>query len=188
MPAYGGSVRRALLGWRRELGRSTHTHIGRLPLQAHPMNSFRIRTAAPADLDLVAPLFDAYRQFYEQAPDAAVARHFIRDRLQRDESTILLALNDKQQAVGFAQLYPIFCSIDAKPIYSLSDLFVVPEMRRSGAGRALLLAAERHARNTGRTRLELTTAHTNKTAQAVYESLGWRRDEVYAAYAKDVQT
>lgn len=151
------------------------------------MNSFRTRIATLADLEVVAPLFDAYRQFYEQAPDAAAARHFIRDRLQRDESVILLALNDAQQAVGFAQLYPIFCSIDAKPIYSLSDLFVLPEARRSGAGRALLLAAERHARNTGRVRLELTTARTNKTAQAAYESLGWQRDEVYWAYAKRVE-
>jgi ribosomal protein S18 acetylase RimI-like enzyme len=63
----------------------------------------------------------------------------------------------------------------------------VPEARRSGAGRALLQAAERHARNTGRTRLELTTARTNKTAQAAYESLGWQRDEVYFAYAKRVE-
>ena len=150
-------------------------------------HSLRTRIATLADLDAVAPLFDAYRQFYEQAPDAAAARHFIHDRLQRDESVILLALNANQQAVGFCQLYPIFCSIDAKPIYSLSDLFVVPEARRSGVGRALLQAAERHAKNTGRTRLELTTARTNKTAQAAYESLGWQRDEVYYAYAKGVQ-
>jgi ribosomal protein S18 acetylase RimI-like enzyme len=151
------------------------------------MNSIRTRIATLADLDIVAPLFDAYRQFYEQAPDAATARHFIRDRLQRDESTILLALNDAQQAIGFCQLYPIFCSIEAKPIYSLSDLFVLPEARRSGAGRALLLAAERHARNTGRAKLELTTARTNKTAQAAYESLGWQRDEVYFGYFKRVE-
>jgi hypothetical protein len=36
-------------------------------------------------------------------------------------------------------------------------------------------------------RLELTTARTNKTAQAAYESLGWQRDEVYYAYAKAVE-
>ncbi|MFG6485588.1 GNAT family N-acetyltransferase [Roseateles sp. BYS78W] len=151
------------------------------------MNTLRTRIATLADLEIVAPLFDAYRQFYEQAPDIAAARHFIRDRLQRDESVILLALDEAQQAIGFCQLYPIFCSIDAKPIYSLSDLFVAPEARRVGAGRALLQAAERHARNTGRTRLELTTARTNKTAQSVYESLGWQRDEVYYAYAKRVE-
>lgn len=146
-----------------------------------------IRIATLADLEVVAPLFDAYRQFYEQAPDLMAARHFIRDRLQRDESTVLLASNDAGQAVGFCQLYPLFCSIEARPIYSLSDLFVSPEARRTGVGRALLLAAERHARNTGRARLELTTARTNKTAQAAYESLGWQRDEVYFAYARRVE-
>ncbi len=151
------------------------------------MNTLRTRVASLADLDVVAPLFDAYRQFYEQAADAAAARHFIRDRMQRDESVILLALDEAQHAVGFCQLYPIFCSIEAKPIYSLSDLFVLPEARRLGAGRALLLAAERHARNTGRARLELTTARTNKVAQAAYESLGWRRDEIYCAYGKQVE-
>jgi len=151
------------------------------------MNTPRIRIATLADLEIVAPLFDAYRQFYEQAPDLMAARHFIRDRLQRDESTILLALDDAQQAIGFCQLYPLFCSITAKPIYQLSDLYVLPEARRTGAGRALLLAAGRHARNTGRVRLELTTARTNKTAQSVYESLGWQRDEVYFAYFKGVE-
>jgi len=151
------------------------------------MNLPPIRIATLADLEVVAPLFDAYRQFYEQAPDLMAARHFIRDRLQREESTVLLASNDAGQAMGFCQLYPIFCSIEARPIYSLSDLFVVPEARRKGIGRALLLAAERHARNTGRVRLELTTARTNKAAQAVYESLGWQRDDVYFAYFKGVE-
>lgn len=151
------------------------------------MNNTRTRIATLADLDLVAPLFDAYRQFYEQAPDATAARHFIRDRLQRDESVILLALDEAQRVVGFCQLYPLFCSIEARPIYQLSDLFVLPEARRSGAGRALLLAAERLARENGRVRLELTTARTNKTAQAAYESLGWQRDEIYHAYNKRVE-
>lgn len=151
------------------------------------MNSHRIRIATLADLEVVAPLFDAYRQFYEQAPDVAAARHFIRDRLQRDESVILLTVNEAQEVIGFCQLYPLFCSIDARPIYQLSDLYVAPEARRSGAGRALLLAAEHHAKSTGRARLELTTARTNQTAQSLYESLGWQRDEVYFAYARRVE-
>lgn len=151
------------------------------------MNMIRTRRATLADLDAVSPLFDAYRQFYEQAPDAVAARVFLRDRIQRDESVILVAVDEVGRIVGFAQLYPLFCSIEARPIYLLSDLFVQPEARRMGAGRALLLAAERHARETGRVRLELTTARTNRTAQAAYESLGWRRDEVYYAYAKPVE-
>ena len=38
------------------------------------MTSVHIRPATPADADTIAPLLDAYRQFYEQAPDLAGAR------------------------------------------------------------------------------------------------------------------
>ena len=147
----------------------------------------RTRTAALGDLDAVASLFDSYRQFYEQNPDPAGARRFIRERLQKAESVILLASGEAGRIVGFCQLYPIFCSIEAQPIYSLSDLFVIPQARRSGAGKALLLAAERLSGQTGRARMELTTAKTNKAAQSVYESLGWSRDEVFYAYSKRVE-
>lgn len=114
------------------------------------MKTTSIRTATLSDLDVVAPLFDAYRQFYEQAPDLALAQRFISDRMNRKESVILLASNPAGQAVGFCQLYPIFCSIEAQPIYSLSDLYVVPAARRTGTGRALLKAAQRYASEHGR--------------------------------------
>ena len=71
-------------------------------------------------------------------------------------------------------------------MYILSDLFVAPQARRSGAGRALLRAAEQHAAQTGRVKMELTTARTNKTAQAAYASLGWQLDEVFLGYGKRV--
>lgn len=150
------------------------------------MNSIQTRIATLADLDVIAPLFDAYRQFYEQAPDLALARDFIRERLQNNESVVLLASNEAQKVVGFCQLYPSFCSVEAKPIYSLYDLFVSPEARRSGAGKALLLAAEQLASERGKVRMDLTTARTNKPAQAAYESLGWIRDEIFYAYNKSV--
>ena len=88
--------------------------------------------------------------------------------------------------VGFCQLYPSFCSVEAKPIYVLYDLFVAPTTRKTGAGRALMLAAEARARADGKARTDLTTAKTNLRAQALYESLGWVRDEVFYAYNKAV--
>lgn len=150
------------------------------------MSTIRTRIATLSDLDVIAPLFDAYRQFYEQTSDLALAKSFIGDRLQNNESVVLLASNRAQQVVGFCQLYPTFCSVEAKPIYSLYDLFVSPEARRSGAGKVLLQAAERLASESGKARMDLTTARTNKPAQAAYESLGWVRDEVFYAYSKSV--
>jgi ribosomal protein S18 acetylase RimI-like enzyme len=150
------------------------------------MSTIQTRVATIADLDGVAPLFDAYRQFYEQAADLALARAFVGERLRKNESVVLLALDEAQKIVGFCQLYPTFCSVEAKPIYALYDLFVSQEARRSGAGTLLLQAAERLAAETGMSRMDLTTAKTNKPAQAAYELLGWTRDEVFYAYSKAV--
>ncbi len=145
-----------------------------------------IRLATLADLEPVAALFDAYRRFYEQAPDLALATGFIRERLQKQESVILLARDAQGQAIGFCQLYPSFCSVEARPIYALYDLYVAPVARRSGTGRALLQAAERLALEQGKARMDLTTAKTNRAAQSVYESLGWVRDEVFYAYSRQL--
>jgi ribosomal protein S18 acetylase RimI-like enzyme len=150
------------------------------------MNPVTTRTATLADLPIIAPLFDAYRQFYDQAPDLALATRFIRDRIQNSESVILLAVSADGQTIGFCQLYPTFCSVEANPIYSLYDLFVTPSARRSGAGKALLQAAEALAARDGKARLDLTTAKTNQPAQAAYEALGWVRDEVFYAYSRRV--
>ncbi len=141
------------------------------------------RLATLADADRIAPLFDAYRQFYEQVPDLPGARAFIHDRLSLGESEILLAETDRGVVIGFCQLYPTFCSVEARPIHVLYDLYVIPEARRSGAGRSLLLAAARVSADLGKARMDLTTARTNRTAQLLYESLGWVRDEVFLAYS-----
>lgn len=145
-----------------------------------------IRRATFADLEALAALFDGYRQFYEQTPDRTRARDFIAARLAKNESVLLLAEDEAGRALGFIQLYPSFCSISAAPIYILSDLFVDPAGRRAGTGRQLMRAAEATARADGMVRLDLTTAHTNSRAQALYESLGWQLDRVYRAYNKAI--
>jgi ribosomal protein S18 acetylase RimI-like enzyme len=154
--------------------------------------TIRIRPATLQDTAAVGALFDAYRQFYEQPADVALATRFIRERMEKGESVILVAEepgNDEAaRLVGFCQLYPSFCSVEARPIYTLYDLFVSPQARRTGAGRQLLLAAEAQARREGMARMDLTTARTNLAAQALYESLGWVRDEVFLAYSRAIPT
>lgn len=146
------------------------------------------RIATLADLEVAADLFDAYRQFYRKPPDRDLALGFIRARLQNNDSVILLATNSARQVVGFCQLYPTFCSVAAKPIYTLYDLFVAPAARRSGAGRALLTAAEKLATVNGKFRMDLSTARDNKAAQALYESLGWVRDDLFHVYSRSIKT
>jgi ribosomal protein S18 acetylase RimI-like enzyme len=147
----------------------------------------RTRLATLEDIEKLALLFDAYRQFYEQPSDLDRARKFIRDRIENTESDILLAINAYGEVLGFCQLYPTFCSVEAEPIYALYDLFVQPVARRSGAGKALLLAAEALAVKNGKVRMDLTTARTNLPAQAAYEQLGWVRDDVFYGYSKTIR-
>lgn len=151
------------------------------------MSHIQTRIATIGDLSVIASLFDAYRRFYEQPPDRALAESFIGDRIRNEESVILLAVAGDRDVVGFCQLYPTFCSVEAMPIYVLYDLFVTPTARRSGAGRALLQAAERLAAENGKVRMELATAKSNTPAQAAYESLGWVRDEVFYHYSKQIE-
>ena len=144
----------------------------------------KTRPAESKDLEAVAPLFDAYRQFYEKPADLALARRYLNERFQRRESVLLVAENADGEIVGFTQLYPAFCSVIADRTFVLYDLFVTPAERGTGAGRALMEAAEAHGRKAGAARLELSTAHTNKIGQALYESCGWVRDEAFFVYTK----
>jgi ribosomal protein S18 acetylase RimI-like enzyme len=152
------------------------------------MAAVRTRLATPGDLDRVAPLFDAYRQFYQRPADLALARSYLEERMRRQESVILVAEADAGRIVGFTQLYPTFCSVRAAPTFVLYDLFVAPEARGTGAGRALMQAAEEYAAGTGAARLELSTAKTNAVAQGLYESQGWQRDEAFFVYNKTLRS
>ncbi|HEV3200404.1 MAG TPA: GNAT family N-acetyltransferase [Bryobacteraceae bacterium] len=140
-----------------------------------------IRQAALGDLDVVVPLFDAYRRFYRLSSEAERARCFLRDRVGNNESVVFLAFVDSA-AVGFTQLYPSFSSGAMAPIFILNDLFVAPAARHCGVGSALLQAAAEHGRRVGAVRLVLSTEATNRTAQSLYERSGWKRDTVFWVY------
>jgi len=140
-----------------------------------------VRRATIADLDRLVQLFDAYRQFYRRPSDPEGARRFLAERMEREESVILLAV-ENATAIGFTQLFPSFSSGAMAPIFILNDLFVSQDARRCGVGSALLEAAAQFGRAEGALRLTLATEVTNTTARAVYEGLGWKRDEVFCVY------
>ena len=131
---------------------------------------------------LAAPLFDAYRQFYRQPSDLAGAAAFLRQRIERKESVVFLALLE-DAAVGFTQLYPCFSSASMKRLWILNDLYVAPEARRRGVAKALMERARRLALETSSESLALETAVDNHNAQRLYEQLGWIRDEEFFRYS-----
>ena len=143
------------------------------------METARIETtishAGPADLDALAVLFDAYRQFYGQPTDVSRARDWLRERLRFGESTVLVA-KQGEVTVGFAQLYAMFSSVHLARTWILNDLYVDQTARRSGAARALLDAATAYARAQGAAGISLETTVDNAPARALYRSAGWNED------------
>ena len=125
-----------------------------------------VRLAVIADIEQVAMLFDQYRQFYDQTADTALAKNFIANRFNNNDSVIIVAENSENKLVGFCQIYPSFCSLAAAKIGILYDLFVDTTNRKTGAGRALMLAAHEYAASNNMVRLDLTTAKNNAKAQA----------------------
>ena len=145
--------------------------------------NYTIKQADASHLDEVSRLFDLYRQFYECEPDLALARSFIEDRMRNGESTIFVALDGKL-GLGFVQLYPSFCSVEAIKIQVLYDLYVDQAVRHGGVGEALMNRASEFARNSGAARVDLSTAHSNVIGQHLYEKLGYRKtDEDFYSYS-----
>jgi len=138
--------------------------------------------AAQHDVDVIAPLFDAYRVFYEAASNLRASHNFITERLARDESVIFLARDGDHSAIGFAQLYPSFESVHMQRVWILNDLFVDPYARIGGVGAALMAVAERFARENDAAGLTLSTAVDNHAAQRLYERAGYVRDKAFLVY------
>lgn len=141
-----------------------------------------IVTANLTHLDDLATLFDNYRVFYQQSSDLAGSRQFLKARLEKGDSTILIATMDNKIA-GFTQLYPSFSSVAMRPIWVLNDLFVAEAYRGQSIARGLIGAAENFARESGAIRMVLETQSTNAKAQALYEKRGYIKDTEFYHYS-----
>ena len=146
----------------------------------------RVIRAGTEHLDVLTPLFDAYRQFYGQPPALEAAREFLSDRLAREQSVIFVAFDAGENGLGFTQLYPSFTSVHLKPLWILNDLYVAPEGRRRGVARALVKRARQHAGETGARGLELQTGRDNAPAQTLYRGLGWEEETEYLRFFLNV--
>lgn len=135
-----------------------------------------VHRATLADIDRIAPLFDAYRQFYAQPADLQRATDWLRARMEADESVVLVARDDAGRAVGFTQLYRNFSSVRTARAWVLNDLYVDAGARRCGAARALLDAAVAFARGDGAIVISLETSRDNAPARALYRAAGWSEE------------
>lgn len=132
-------------------------------------------------INLVLPLFNKYRKFYEVENRPEDAKAFIQERIEKNQSKIFLAIQE-EKAIGFTQLYPSFSSLSLKSVWILNDLFVEEDFRKRGVGKMLLDAAKDFAIKTKSKGLTLSTGIQNETAQNLYEKYGFIRNEHFYEY------
>jgi len=150
------------------------------------VNNITIKQIGLTEAHLVAGLFNQYRIFYKQFSDIGMAKAFIDERLQHNESIIFLAVEqDTHQPVGFTQLYPKYSSIRLSKNWILNDLYVDETYRKQGIGEKLIKTAMDFAKVNGSTFVQLETAVDNFNAQHLYESIGFIKqgnDEEFFLY------
>lgn len=131
------------------------------------------------EFETLLPLIAAYQRFYEvEDPSDERNRAFFARFLAPSEDGMLLrarAVDGEQPILGYACLYWHFSSLDPGETVLMNDLFVAPEARGRGVGRALIEAARAVARERGCKTLEWSTAPDNHTAQRLYDSTGASR-------------
>src|SRR6266480_1036194 len=136
-------------------------------------SDFGIRTARVEDVPVILQLIRDLAT-YERAPDEVTAtKEQLIDVLfgQRPSAEVLLAF-EGQSAVGFAVYFYNFSTWLGRPGLYLEDLFVKPEERGKGYGRALLVELAKIARDRACGRMEWAVLNWNEPAIKFYRTLG----------------
>jgi ribosomal protein S18 acetylase RimI-like enzyme len=136
--------------------------------------------ANPRDADAVVALLDAYARDPRGGgtPLADEVRQRLVAGLRTHPTTRIWLAIDGGECVGVCVAFTGFSTFQGRPLLNIHDLAVLPGQRNRGTGRALLAAAEAHARASGCCKLTLEVQEDNAPARHLYERFGFR-DVVY---------
>ncbi len=146
-----------------------------------------VRPAGEADLDTIIALVRGLAD-YEREPDAVqldrdeFARHLFGPRPYAE---VLLAEEESGEVAGFALFFHNFSTWTGKPGIWLEDLFVRPEQRGRGHGKALLAEIARLAVRRGCGRVEWSVLDWNEPSIGFYRALGARAMDEWTTYRLD---
>jgi GNAT superfamily N-acetyltransferase len=133
----------------------------------------KIRPAEEKDVDAIFELIRGLAE-YEKLTDRVTGNtdllrsHLFGDRVYAE--VIIAELEDL--AIGFALFFPTYSTFLTQPGLYLEDVFVRPEYRRQGVGRALMTSVATIAHDRGCGRLEWSVLDWNQPAIEFYQSLG----------------
>jgi ribosomal protein S18 acetylase RimI-like enzyme len=134
-------------------------------------DALAVRRATPGDAPQVARLLhDFQREYDEPSPGVEALEERYEELIRNKEMIVLLGGGGPD---GFAQLRFRPWVYSAGLHSYLEELYVVPDLRGNGLGRALLEAAMETARTEGAEQMELGTSEDDVAARKLYESSGF---------------
>jgi len=145
--------------------------------------SVNLRFAGPADVPVIAELIRELARFEKLEGEVRMTEDLLTKNLfgPRPYAETLLA-EDGGAVVGFALFFHNFSTFLAQPGIYLEDLFVVPEQRGQGIGRALLERLAQIALERECGRLEWAVLDWNRAAIGFYERLGATPNSDWTVY------
>lgn len=145
-----------------------------------------IERIGTGDLAAVEPLFADYQRFYEvEEINPERNREFLRRFTDSDDEGWLFGAFEGGEILGFTCLHRHKSSLRATDTVLLYDLFVLPEARGKGVGRALIEKALEVTRESSAACLEWSTAPDNATAQRLYDSFPGVEKSTWLVYEID---
>ena len=152
------------------------------------MSDIVIRTAQADDIDTIQAFILALADYERLAHEVKADRETLARYLfgERPMAEVLIA-EAEGAAVGFALFFPNFSTFEGRPGLYLEDLFVLPEARGLGAGRALLSRLAALAIERGCARLEWSVLDWNEPSIAFYRALGARPMDEWTVQRVDGQ-
>lgn len=134
---------------------------------------FSIRAATVDDVPVILGFIRALAEYEKRLHQVSATVEGLRATLFGDRPAAEVALAEVSgQSVGFALFFPNFSTFLARPGIYLEDLFVLPEQRGRGIGKALLVHVARLARERACGRFEWQVLDWNTPSIGFYESLG----------------
>jgi ribosomal protein S18 acetylase RimI-like enzyme len=121
----------------------------------------------------VAALFDDYRAHYGQPPSLGLAHEWLHRQLAQHRMTIAAAIQ-AGHACGFITTVVMPASLMLGTAWSIRDLYVAPQQRRSGIAHALIQHVVGEARAAGANRVSVQTEADNRPALRLYTAVGFQ--------------
>ena len=140
-----------------------------------PPMDIAVRVATASDAGTLGRLMHAFNvEFETETPGADVIAEHAVPQIESGEILVLFAGEGPD---GFAQLRFRSSLYSDAPAACLEELYVVPERRGHGLGRALLNAAIEHSRARGADHIDLNTSEADTAALGLYRSFGFTNRE-----------